>query len=145
MFLLPHQQLCPLIFGIVFPPETRWPWPLYPYLSLSHFSLYSLIPLQFLVDLIGLPITQCYKKQGVVAASGWIHLPPVCLLFSPARLVPQMSHIHPLNWQFYFSLFCVLPLFPVTICGIKEKQAFVEINKHICTFCTIRIIFRWFV
>lgn len=102
----------------------------------------SFIPLQFAVHLILLPITQCYKKQGVVAASGWIHLPSVYLLFSPARLVPHMSYIHPLNWEFYFSLFCVLPLFPVTICGIKKNQAFVAIHNHVFTFCTIRIIFR---
>lgn len=54
-----------------------------------------------------------------------------------------MSHIHPLNWQFYFTLFCVLRFFPTNIGGIKENQAFVGNNKHVLTFCTTRIIFRW--
>lgn len=97
----------------------------------------SLIPLQFSVYLILLPITQCYKKRGVLAASGWIHLPPVCLLFSPARLVPQMSHIHPLNWQFYFSLFCVLLLLPQTICGIKEHQCLWELINMFLLFAEL--------
>lgn len=50
-----------------------------------------------------------------------------------------MSHLSH-KCQHYFSLFCILPLVTTTICGIR---VFVEMNFHVFSFCTIRIVFRW--